>query len=638
MAIETMEFINIAGPIHKLDDFVIRYVLPRNIEFTNAIMILDDLKGIYPYADENPFESLLKTAQEVAGHMKIGGKDFTGKLQDGIQLDAKETEAYLSDLKKNFDILHGEERELRENLSKKKEILKQLIPLQSLDFRVEKLFHLEFMKFRFGVIPKDSFQRLETYAENLDVVVMKTFQENDKVYILYFMPEAVKTTIDELLSSLYFKRIRISDDVEGFPTDALEQIEEDIKKIEVRLQELEEEDESKCHIEYQRFLQLYENIITLYQVHEVRKYAVRSKEAFYLTGWIPKSDLSGFLKDLETEEDIACLSEDVKKVNRYKPPTKLKNLSIFKPFESLVEMYGIPAYNEMDPTTFVAITYVLMFGMMFGDLGQGLVLSLLGLWVYKTKNLPLAQVVSMAGISSAVFGVLYGSVFGSEEIIQPILFAPMEEKNLMLVIAVCIGVVFIVLTMLMNIITAVRHKETSRILFSKNGIAGLIFYGFLIYLVLKFIMNGSIAAHPVVMVLFIGGPLLAIFLTEPLENWMKGKKKVFPEEKGGYFIEAVFELIETILSFLSNTLSFVRMGAFALNHVGLFMAFQTLADMQGKTGSVIIMILGNILIIGLEGLIVFIQGLRLEYYELFSRFFVGDGIHFKPFKIEYKTK
>jgi V/A-type H+-transporting ATPase subunit I len=93
-------------------------------------------------------------------------------------------------------------------------------------------------------------------------------------------------------------------------------------------------------------------------------------------------------------------------------------------------------------------------------------------------------------------------------------------------------------------------------------------------------------------------------------------------------------MIETLLSILSNTMSFMRVGAFALNHVGFFMAFHALADIVGGTGSIVVMFFGNILIIALEGLIVAIQGLRLEYYELFSKFFEGNGTEFKPFKIK----
>lgn len=101
----------------------------------------------------------------------------------------------------------------------------------------------------------------------------------------------------------------------------------------------------------------------------------------------------------------------------------------------------------------------------------------------------------------------------------------------------------------------------------------------------------------------------------------------------GYFIESSFSIVETIISIFSGTISFIRVGAFAINHVGLFLAFSTIGNMIGtKTGSIVMIIIGNIVILGLEGLIVFIQSLRLEYYEMFSKYYIGDGREFVPDK------
>ncbi len=107
-----------------------------------------------------------------------------------------------------------------------------------------------------------------------------------------------------------------------------------------------------------------------------------------------------------------------------------------------------------------------------------------------------------------------------------------------------------------------------------------------------------------------------------------------PHEKGIYFVEAGFDLFETVLSFLSSTVSFVRVGAFALSHAGLSLAVWTLVNMMKGAGGIIVIILGNALTIGLEGLIVGIQCMRLEYYEMFGRFYAGEGSEFKPIKVK----
>ena len=130
--------------------------------------------------------------------------------------------------------------------------------------------------------------------------------------------------------------------------------------------------------------------------------------------------------------------------------------------------------------------------------------------------------------------------------------------------------------------------------------------------------------------------LLLILLKQPLTNIILRKKVLFEEGAKDYFIESSFEVVETILSLFSNTLSFIRVGAFALNHVGLFVAFSAMAQMTNNKGaSILILILGNVIIICLEGLIVFIQGLRLQYYELFSKYYEGGGVPFEPVKVKF---
>jgi V/A-type H+-transporting ATPase subunit I len=121
----------------------------------------------------------------------------------------------------------------------------------------------------------------------------------------------------------------------------------------------------------------------------------------------------------------------------------------------------------------------------------------------------------------------------------------------------------------------------------------------------------------------------------PLTHLVEKKRPLHGGDVSGYYIESVFEILETFLSMLSGTVSFIRVGAFALTHVGLFLAFETIGHMMNSTGgSIAMIIVGNIFILILEGLIVFIQGLRLQYYELFSRYYKGNGKLFNAISLE----
>jgi V/A-type H+-transporting ATPase subunit I len=231
---------------------------------------------------------------------------------------------------------------------------------------------------------------------------------------------------------------------------------------------------------------------------------------------------------------------------------------------------------------------------------------------------------------------MYGSVFGFEEVIKPVWIRPFDEINTMLTTAVIIGMMMLLVAYIYSIINKLKKKEIKEGVFGKNGICGFILYTTLLGL-LGFntgilpqadLFNGMLI---VLAVLMVG----LVLIREPLANYIMKSKRLYQEAVSEYYVESGFELFEMLLGMLSNTLSFIRIGAFALTHVGLFMAFQTLAMMaQNGVISVGILILANLFIIALEGLIVSIQALRLQFYELFSKYYTGDGIEFKPVDLE----
>lgn len=190
--------------------------------------------------------------------------------------------------------------------------------------------------------------------------------------------------------------------------------------------------------------------------------------------------------------------------------------------------------------------------------------------------------------------------------------------------------------MFLNVANGIKNKDKSKIFFDGNGLAGIVFYISVLVTAAVFIINGKWILTGGLIVLVILLPLILIFLKEHIAIWIdKNKKKTrVVRALKVSFVEKFFEMFEMLLSFVSNTISFVRLAAFAINHVGLCMAVYILADMVGGSGSLIVTIIGNIIIVALEGLIVSIQVLRLEYYELFSRFYSGDGKEYEPIKVK----
>lgn len=636
MAVEKMFFINIAGPLKELDQFVMKKIIPYEVQLVKAYSILDSVKGLSLFDGYNPYDVLLKKATVLCKDLNINTDSIDANVGD--QLDFKTVEADLDEHLEVFDSLINRRKALEASINEKEQIKKQILPIKELNIEVDQLFQLEYMRFRFGKMPKESFERIEQYDENLDLIVYEVFREQEDVFLMYFSPKSIRSEIDSLFASLYFTRIRISDEVKGYPKEALYSIEREIKVLREELDFVNNKMNQFITDHQERISLLYAKIFKLNNVYNVRNYAVFSEKTFYLTGWIPKSHLDAFIKEIKASDVYSFTIEDDEHVKRLKPPTKLRNSKFFKPFEALVSMYGIPSYYETDPTIFVGLTYLIMFGVMFGDVGQGLIITLLGFMLYKKSRSSLSQIAIYLGITSMIAGIFYGSLFGNEEILRHALpfipmINPMEYKTEILIITIAFGAILIVMAMLINVVNAFKKKDLGKLLFDRNGIAGLIVYFSILYIVLVKVKIFDMTVVPAIILII--GSLIIILLSHPLQKYIQTRKEFLPEDKTGFFIESFFELLETVLAILSNTISFMRVGAFAMNHVGLIIAFHMLSDMvaesAGKPGSFLVMVVGNILIIGLEGLIVAIQGLRLEYYELFSRFFEGNGSEFKPF-------
>ena len=309
-------------------------------------------------------------------------------------------------------------------------------------------------------------------------------------------------------------------------------------------------------------------------------------------------------------------------------------------------MYGLPSYDEIDPTIFVSIVYTVLFGIMFGDVGQGIVLSIVGYFMWKLKNMALGKILIPCGISSTIFGVIYGSVFGLENLLdgfynkvfglaeKPIDVMEPNTTMMILVAAISIGVVLIITSMIINIISSLKRRKYENGLFGPNGICGLIFYSSLVFgIVIQLIFKIKVITIPYIILLIVL-PLVCIVFKGILAKIVTKDKNWKPESMGEYLLENIFEIFEVLLSYLSNTMSFLRVGAYVLVHAGMMLAVLALASMTAGIAHIIIFTIGNIIVIALEGLLVGIQVLRLNFYEIFSRFFEGEGRPFTPVTIK----
>jgi V/A-type H+-transporting ATPase subunit I len=542
-----------------------------------------------------------------------------------IPIDAIERE--YEELNHSFKDLKEDCSQARDRLKDCEHMKESLENILSVNVNVEQFFNLEFVKFRFGKIPKNALKTLDRWARDNEVILLPVSSDEKHCWLIYFTPDSSSDKVDGIMLSMQFERIRLSSELSGTPNDALDVINGAIARLRNRIAALTSQINSFISSKSDRLLHMYYSLIRINRNHEVRRNAMRSEHTFYICGWIPEEDLpelsraaSGNGSDMAVEEEPALVN--------MKPPTELKNPGIFKHFETIVKMYGLPSYGEIDPTAFVAITFTLMFGVMFGDVGQGLVIFLIGLALI-SRRAALGGVFACAGASSMVFGGIYGSVFGNERII-PGLLKPMEDKMTMLVAGIAIGLAFMAAATAMNVANGARDKNLARMFLDRNGVAGAVFHWTILAAGAQYALTGKTFIPVAAVVALASLAFLAIFFKEPIERLAEKKRFLQKSGNGMFFVQGFFEMVDMVLSMASNTLSFIRIGAFALSHAGLFIAFRSLSDLAGQAGGVFVTIFANVLIVALEGLGVGIQCMRLEYYELFSRFFRGDGKAYRP--------
>lgn len=633
MPVMKMQFVNIVGPLEKFDSFVLSHIFNHEFEAENSLSIIENVKGLTPFGEFNRHSILMNRLNTLNGI--FGTKPHNIKVKTLIEnIDGiiESAETFIEKLEEHINADRKIIDEKRNVIEKNKNILNKVIPMMDFDVDLEVL-DMNFINFRFGKMAYENYKRLNASIKNLNVIVFFLRREEDDVWFTYYTPKTVSEKVDNIFASLYFERIDISEVATGTPLESVNKIKANISILEKEIQSNEKDHKEFIENSRQQFDEIYSYIYYLHKMSDIKKYAAHTEESFYLSGWIPKGSMN-VLEAQYRRKGISFFFEDADQMETLKSPTVLKNFKIVKPFEFIVKTYGTPANNEIDPTLFVAITYVLMFGLMFGDVGHGVVLVLLGMAIYKIKKMDLGGIAVLCGISSIVFGFIYGSIFGNEKILAPLYINPIHNIMTMLIASVAFGVTVILIAMTINIINALRAGKFKDVLFDKNGLAGFTFYSGVIIFVLVLVINGKTITSPIFITAFFVLPVILMFLKEPLHNLMTGKRILPEKEKGTVFVVAFFEVFEAILSFFTNTLSFMRIGAFALSHAGLSLAVWSVYYLvESKIGGIITLVIGNILILVLEGLVVGIQGLRLEYYELFSRFFKGDGREFKPAKI-----
>lgn len=643
--IEKMKFLSITGPKADIDRVVNEYLSKYEIHLENALSQLQTVQNLTPYIEINPYKDDLNQAN--AFFDMLDSKEIVS--DQALSLD--ESLTFIRDLAKDYDVLKEKLHNLEELHKKLGASITRLKPFRNLDCNLPSLLEFEFIRFRFGRISKEFYGKFLDYIYgNYDTYFHPCGEDDTYIWGIYFVPRSQLTKIDAVYSSMHFEVIYLPDDYHGSPEEAYGNMTANYKRMTSEIRDYKQQLDQLVTKHQNQIVAVRDTLTKLSQNFDVRRLAACTKDEFenfyILCGWMSEKSASNFQREIKDDENLYCFIESDEETSSRTPPTKLKNPGVFKPFEMFVRMYGLPAYNEIDPTIFVSLTYAFIFGAMFGDVGQGLCLVVGGFLLYHFKKLDLAAIIGTAGIFSTFFGFMFGSFFGFENVLDAVWMHPMTHLttvpfigtlNTVFIVAIAFGMFLLLLTMIFHIINGIKAHDKENIWFDHNAITGFVFYATAVTVIVLFMTGRTLPATAVLILMFVV-PLIIILFKEPLTHLVMKKKTEAPESKVMFLVEGFFEVFEVLLSYFSNTLSFVRIGAFALSHAAMMEVVLTLAEAEHGNPNWVVIVLGNLFVCAMEGLIVGIQVLRLEYYELFSRFYKGDGREFVPFLKHNQTK
>lgn len=611
--------------------------------------------------DSHFYDSLSKAYTELGYDSSLAGiKDCSAPCDDDRKKAADIIAAY-TDLKTRI-------ADATDEAHKVNEAYKEAMAFSNLKVSYSELEHLSFLSLRIGRIPENQYEDLKYRLEGSAVVIKLG---NDSSHILVASSKKGRFALDAELKNHNFVELEVPAEFKGVPESALKGLEQKKAEADKNLKELITEKSNFAETHQAQIEKLLGSFTIAVQIEDVTRRLESTELVYRITGWIPASETENYMKGLDelTEGRIAIRAYEPFEVpsvmsGKEQVPVKLKHGKFVKSFERMIFSYGSPVYGAIDPTPFVAVFFTILFGIMFGDFGQGLFFVLFGILmlcnVIKVGGWNKFAPIFMAiGISSSIMGLLTGEFFGTETVLEPFaewvtglfgtprapilkLMPSADPKSIYVMfgvfgVAVAIGFVINTCGLVLNIINNLGRKRYAEALLGKNGLAGAVFFWYVIALVLRIVLaKHAVAAYDVIIILV---SLFFAAFAEPFERALNHEKPLFENGFGTYVISGAVELIEVVSGYLSNTVSFVRVGAFALSHAVLNFTILTLTEMVGgprSIGGIIVLIAGNALIIVLEGMIVAIQVIRLQYYEFFSKFFHETGKEFKPFRFELK--
>jgi V/A-type H+-transporting ATPase subunit I len=606
-------------------------------------------------------------AERLRAVKKTLGLEYPETIPPGTRLPGPEETAELERIFSRAAAFEALWSANAEKVARTRDLLEEARSFAALNLPYREIDHLSFLALRIGHLDPSAMTDLALSLGDRALIL----PVDNRGLVVAATTKKGRFALDTELSRSGFKPHVFPPDFEGVPSWLPERLEKELAALASTTADL---DRSRACLASE-LAPAWRSLAASYAVFEtiegLKKSLDSSARVFRLEGWIPRDRLkatSAALRDI-TEGRLAIRAWTPRELRdlgdgEVEVPVLLKKIPYVSSFERLVLSYGTPIYGTVDPTPFVAFFFTLLFSIMFGDMGQGALILLAGILLRRgvfprlAGWKPFAPIAMGAGIGSMFMGLLTGSLFANEtwlvpleRILTSLVLGHPADRFLVLLpqggtgiimaffgFTLAIGVVVNSVGLALNVIDRFRTGQRGEGLFSKTGLCGAVFFLWAVGIGVRALLGDGLYWFDAV---GLGLPIFLMMFEVPLASLVDRRPAAPGDGAFAFAIGAFVTILESVSYFLSTSLSFLRVGAFALSHVVLSFIVFTMGDLirerapGGLVWEIVVVLLGNAIILFLEGMIVAIQIVRLQYYEFLSKFLTETGRPFAPLKFKF---
>jgi V/A-type H+/Na+-transporting ATPase subunit I len=554
-------------------------------------------------------------------------------------------EAYreISTLKSQVEALNQSLSTLEDQAEELEHTEDVLATLEALGADLEAMEDLRLSRIEIGSAPKKCLPEIEKSLARFPMILHHCFLSGSRQFMCTAFPSKYAAEVEKTLKTCNVELFQVPEGLPHNVTLALREVKGKLRENAAKRKELEASLKSLAKQNGRRLLSLREITQNVLALLVAKQKILRQGRLATIRGFVPKAQVAALRQNvaaalsgtvLVIENDLAPAAD---------PPTRFRNSRFVKPFEEITKLYGLPHYYELDPTPIIAITFPLIFGLMFGDVGHGLLLLVggltLGALVKNQQGIKnFCHIFAACGVGAIIAGLLFGEFFGTQ-LFQPLWFSPFNHVLQFLIFSLFVGVVQIESGLFLEMANFWLRRDWADVLLT--SVPKIAFYAGSVYLIAAYQLNFSA---------WFSGPILLplvpffvlVFGKVVASKFWEFSAAPNESKEGNSFAERLFESGDLVIRLLSNTVSYTRILALLMAHWALILVVYTVVGLIGTTSALglvlggVVVVSGNLFVLALEGLIVFIHSIRLHFYEWFNKFYQGTGTPFMPFQQKFK--